>query len=356
VVTTIGVTGFAAVFGNGFLVANVPNIYFWARCSHIINQEDGYPRMTDLLRHIYMLCQFGLGVVYSAFALNHFVPVDFYHCWCLLPHFQSQGILDPPNKEYAGFTEAIPHIMCACCLFLGSALTYLLDRHAQSLGHAPTRRMFVALYITLFQLSLSFFISFAAIQCVNGYSAPWTSKFKAKKWLAPPLLMMLTCIAQIRYLFRAGNPRSYNAAAERSSWHLDKGHFPGDPPKATISWPAKHEIFDYGYSTPRYYYTLAHTLSRTRGHYTRSYTLSLSYTRSYTLSYTRSYTHSLSRTLSHTLSFVHSLIHFLIHFLIHSLFHSLIYSVTQWVHRARYIRYAHQRWYARQKRRQPRQR
>jgi hypothetical protein len=245
---TIVVTAMGALFSNLLLIAHIPNVYFFLRCSHIIAQDPGFARITDLLRYLMVLAQFGLGAISISFAVATWVDVDYFDCWFLLPYLQSTNTLDKFNED-ADLLETSPHILSACCFFLGSFLTYLLDQHAMSLGHSPTKRTFVAPYIALFVFALSFFISFVAIQTVDGYSAPWASRFRMTYWFAGPLLAMYVFAGQIRYLFRAGNPREFNAVAERRIWHLDDKHFPNDPPEAIIYWPARQEIHEHGYSS-----------------------------------------------------------------------------------------------------------
>jgi hypothetical protein len=243
---TIVVSATSASFSNLFLIVHVVNIYFFLRCSHVIARDPGYARVTDLLRIGLCVGQFGMGAIFVSFAVSTSVPVDFYDCWCLLPYFQSIDIMDPFN-ENADLLATSPHILTACCYFLGSFLTYLLDQHAMSLKHSPTKRMFVAVYTTLFVFALSIFISFVAIQIIDLYSAPWASRFRMTYWFAVPLLAMYVFAGQARYLFRAGNIREFNAVAERKNWHEE--HFPDDPPEAIIYWPAKREIHDHGYSS-----------------------------------------------------------------------------------------------------------
>jgi hypothetical protein len=192
----------AVSLGNAMLISTIPSLYFMARFSKVVALEPGYPRVTELTTYGSILIQLGWGYVFASWALARYMRVDYYHCWCALPYLQQRGIFDRFEIE-GGVTlsEVGPHAVTSCCFIAGSVLTGAFELLGKARRHTPTRRLMLSAYLLLFNIGLSFFISFASIHlglASKGYSVPWGSRFQYRFWPLAPLLIMVLCITQTR--------------------------------------------------------------------------------------------------------------------------------------------------------------
>jgi Ca2+-binding EF-hand superfamily protein len=269
----IMLTCFGGFLGNTMWVATTPiYIYFLVYSSQIIDQEEtaqpratlgGYrssllkppppatqlppkavPKMTEMLSHFIVMVQVGFGGIFIEMASNRF---KIYTCWCFLPHLQKLGFLDKFHTDPSNY-EMAAHLATSSVFFIGSMLTYWLHRDARCRGLTPTKRLFMSGYMCFCTVGISMIVMIACIQFVQGYTVPWGSRFKHEGWTVLPLFILITSIAQLRYIFRSGNSRTFRAGSERKNWHDHS--FPNDPPRARIAWPAVREIFGYGFSSP----------------------------------------------------------------------------------------------------------